>query len=340
MTLSESTIVKARTFNGSTWSALSEALFTVDSPLRVTEIMYNPDQGEEKEFVEVTNTSATRTVSLVGVHFADGLDFVFDSSETDLAPGESIVVVRNQAAFAARYDTAGIRIAAGQFDDTESVLANEGETLRLEDAAGGLIQEFTYSDDWYKETDGDDFSLIAIDPAGDFNDPANWRSSALLGGSPGEVDPTPIPGDFNGDGSTTRADVAHMLSQYGRMTNSHRFRGDFDLDGATSLIDLVGVQNHLGESLVSSPAAPASTLVIVSPGSTDPAIATTRAQDGANRRLVRRIRDTVVDSAAARTNATDQLYATWETSQLARSARAYRTRATVDHPSLRSSDDR
>jgi hypothetical protein len=139
------------------------------------------------------------------------------------------------------------------------MLDNGGETLRINDAAGGVIQEFRYenstTEGWYSETDGDGFSLVLVDIAGDYNAPATWRSSALVGGSPGEADATPVVGDVNGDGAATRADAAILLRNLGRTGNSHRARGDIDGDRATTLIDLALLQSNLGATI--APSAPA-----------------------------------------------------------------------------------
>ena len=54
VTLTRGAQVKARTLNGGKWSALTSATFQVgDSavPIRITEIMYNPQGGDAFEFV-------------------------------------------------------------------------------------------------------------------------------------------------------------------------------------------------------------------------------------------------------------------------------------------------
>ena len=50
--------IAARSLNGTNWSAITEAAFLVDqpvSPLRITEIMYNPAGGEAYQFIELAN---------------------------------------------------------------------------------------------------------------------------------------------------------------------------------------------------------------------------------------------------------------------------------------------
>jgi hypothetical protein len=108
-----------------------------------------------------------------------------------LNPGESIVVVHNQAAFISRYGT-GIRIA-GEFSGS---LDNAGERLTLVGPLGEPILDFSYDPSWYPITDGGGFSLVATDltaPPGAWGQAGNWRPSSQLGGSPGSTDPPPPP---------------------------------------------------------------------------------------------------------------------------------------------------
>ena len=282
--LAESTRIKARALSGGEWSALSNSFYTVQVPLRITELNYhpvNPTQSEldagfanddDFEFIELLNTS-TVSVPLAGIHFdgsSAGVEFTFDVAEPNLPAGERIVVVRNQGAFAARYDTSSMRVAIGSWEQSGTALSNGGDLLTLNDAGGGLIQTFTYSDDWLKETDGDGFSLVPIDTTGNYDIIDNWRSSAWNVGSPGLADPTPAVGDFDGNGMTNRSDIVTLLQQFGRTTNSHRGRGDVNLDGRTSLIDLAGLQTGLGDETTPLPptgpapsAAPSALLVDV-----------------------------------------------------------------------------
>ena len=266
VTLSVSATVRTRTFDAADWSALNEAFFTVASPLRVSEIFYNPPgPSEATEFIELTNTSAIATLDLTDVKIGGvgNYQFLAGDANLSLAPGESIIVVKNATAFAAAYPGVPASVIASR--PYTGSLDNGGETITLTDAGGGLIQQFTFSDDWYPETDGDGFSLVSIDPSGDYDLPTNWRSSALSGGSPGQEDAAPVPGDFNGDGQTSRADIARLLAGYGNQTQSNRFFGDINADGATTLVDLAEVQTHLGNS-ISSPAAPEAFVTTVSIG--------------------------------------------------------------------------
>jgi hypothetical protein len=184
--LARSARVKARVLSAGIWSALAETTFAVGpvaESLRISEIMYNP-ADPNTEYIELTNIGA-ETIDLSLVRFTDGVHFEFPAFE--LAPSGRCLVVQDAAAFAARYGQ-GLP-CAGQYGGN---LSNGGERIELQDAAGTLIQAFTYRDDWYDITDGGGYSLTVRDPgAADPNawaDPGAWRPSAWAGGSPGTDD--------------------------------------------------------------------------------------------------------------------------------------------------------
>lgn len=185
-----SVLLKARAFVGGQWSALSEAVFAigpVHDGLRITEIMYHPANPNE-EYIELTNIGS-EPLNLNCVRFTDGVDFVFPP--ISLATGDYAVVVRDRAAFEARYGT-DVTIA-GQFD---GALNNAGERITLVDAAGATIHDFSFDDAWYDITDGPGFSLTVRDaraPLAAWGEKAGWRPSAAAGGSPGYDDSAMVP---------------------------------------------------------------------------------------------------------------------------------------------------
>jgi hypothetical protein len=102
--------------------------------------------------------------------------------------------VRNATAFLSRYLNPSV--IAGEFTGQ---LDNMGETLRLDDATGEKILEFSYSPDWYPITDGFGFSLENVNelaPWDTWGQKANWRPSSYSFGSPSEPNPPPplLPG--------------------------------------------------------------------------------------------------------------------------------------------------
>jgi hypothetical protein len=182
--LSASTAVKARVLNGTNWSALNEATFVVAelvSPLRITEIMYNPPGGDAYEFIELKNTGGL-AIDLSGYSF-DGINFLFAPS-TVIAPGAVIVLANNAnpAAFAARYP--GV-VVAGYFS---GALANGGERIALKNASSMTVVSVTYRDSggWPTSADGGGYSLELIDAVVSGGDPANWQASGVANGSPGQ----------------------------------------------------------------------------------------------------------------------------------------------------------
>ena len=181
--IEQEVVVKARTLTDTNWSALTEAAFQVAElglPLRITEIMYNPEGGDAYEFVEIQNTSAT-PVDLSGVSL-DGVGFRF-AEGTVLPPAARVVLISdlNPTAFKQRYPDLAISGIYG------GSLSNGGERLALSDRNGRTITSVAYRDasGWPKAADGGGRSLEVIDPNGDPNDPANWRASVNVGGSPG-----------------------------------------------------------------------------------------------------------------------------------------------------------
>jgi hypothetical protein len=203
--ISQTTNVKARVLSGVTWSAMTDAMFTLDmSALRITELMYNPPvpggdgfKDFDFEFIELRNTGAV-AIDLLGIKFTNGIDFVFDSTTLDpadqyLAPGQRIVVVKNKNAFQSRYgnttpDGDAIHMA-GPFDGK---LDNAGDTIRLEGPLGQVIEEFTYNNTWFPLVDGGGFSMVAVNPSASnavLDTKDAWRPSSMPGGAPGAPDP-------------------------------------------------------------------------------------------------------------------------------------------------------
>lgn len=158
--------------------------FALLDGLRISEMLYNGTAGVTTEFVELVNTSDA-TLDLTGVRFTRGIDYTFGA--VMLAPGERIVVAQDVAAFEAVYGT-DINVVGGY----SGSLSNSGEEIKLTLPAPltGAIEQFLYSDAWYPSTDGGGYSLVVRDATSDdsLDDPAFWRPSYFLGGTPGTDD--------------------------------------------------------------------------------------------------------------------------------------------------------
>ena len=200
VTITTSTRIKARVLNGSTWSALHESTYAVGpvaDHLRITEIMYHPEEtgsptDPDEEFIELKNIGPT-AIDISWARFTEGIDFTFVNSQ--LNAGEFVVVVADQVAFENKYGS-GLNVA-GQYLGR---LANDGERIKLVDAAGSTIHDFKYKDDWRDITDGEGYSLVINDVAdpdvNNWKDKHHWSASTPVGGTPGAEDTGPRFGDI------------------------------------------------------------------------------------------------------------------------------------------------
>jgi hypothetical protein len=227
ITLNSSTQVNTRLFDGSSagsnndWSAIAEATFLLETsfPVRITELHYNPDErpgvidDEDMEFIELFNTGS-ETVSLEGVSISEFASepYTFGSG-ISLAAGERIVVARSPAVFQAVYG-AGIRVAPDGYGNAN--LSNGGERITLRGPLGETLQDFVFDGGapWPTAPDGDGPSLEIVDPLGDASNPANWRASAAIGGSPG-TGGIGMQGDYDGNSLVDEADRMVWRASFG-----------------------------------------------------------------------------------------------------------------------------
>lgn len=137
--------------------------------LVINEIMYNPTEADGG-FIEIANFS-TNAFELYNYKL-DGVGLVFDES-TVIRPGEYLVVADNATVFASLYG-ASIRVAA----EYPGSLANGGETLKLINPSGLVVDEVFFDDDppWPTNADGCGSSLQLIDAAEDNNRIGNWAA--------------------------------------------------------------------------------------------------------------------------------------------------------------------
>ncbi len=162
------------------------------SPLRVSELMFNPPgptTAEEAagytdndlfEFVEIVNTGDV-AIDLLGYQLAGAVSITLGSHL--LAPGGRVVAVRDLGAFRERYG--GGPTVVGEYSDR---LNNGSEELSLLDPLGGTVLRFTYDGDWHEPADGGGRSLTSIDPLAHpvfWGERGGWRISGGDGGTPG-----------------------------------------------------------------------------------------------------------------------------------------------------------
>jgi len=191
---------------GHTWSHWSaplevrpgepDGVQSVHEHLRVTELMYNPPEGSDDEFVELHNASTNETLNLAGIAFTAGIDFAFTNG-TAIPPGGYLVIIRtaDAAVFRTRYGLSPDVPLTGPYGGK---LGNGGETVTIKTASGGTtLVSFEYNDarGWPLSPDGAGHSLVVADTTAteralDYG--GSWRASAYIGGSPGRADPDPV----------------------------------------------------------------------------------------------------------------------------------------------------
>lgn len=170
--------------------------------LVVSEIMYHPAAPHSgAEFIELINISDEVTVDLTGVRFTRGIQFDFGAGGiTTLPPGSRVLVVRDRVVFESVHGPN--HPIAGEFSG-DSVLDNDGDLLKLEDATNSTIAEFRYNDalPWPPTADGLGPSLVLIAPSSrpDPKDPSNWRPSVMNNGNPNATDATSFDGTAGAD---------------------------------------------------------------------------------------------------------------------------------------------
>lgn len=224
-----------------------ERAIAIANGLRVSELMYHPSGEKDAEYIEIVNVSDV-ALDLLGVRLSGGIRATLPAML--LAPGERIVLSPDADVFRATYGT-NIAIA-GIYDGN---LSNGGEELIIglpapfDGPFDGVVLRFTYSDDWFPETDGDGYSLQIVDENAHANrwDRADgWRVSSQVGGTPGEPDMPTRKGDINGDDLIDVRDV-DLLSA---AIIAHSTDSIFDLndDNAIDLAD----QTFLVEEILGS----------------------------------------------------------------------------------------
>ena len=232
ISLSASQTVKARLYNAPNWSPLITSTFIVDAVpassanLVVSELMYNPVNAtnaeialgystSDFEYIELLNVSGSN-VDLTNIAFIEGVLFNFGANNPSvltLPPGGRVVVVGGSNAFLSRHGNNPAVKIAGTFTGSFS---NSGEQVTLVGAGGATIAQFTYggTEPWPVDANGPvynnsappqliggGYSLVLNNPAAgvNYNNGANWRSSAQVGGTPGLASGMAFSGLPNGD---------------------------------------------------------------------------------------------------------------------------------------------
>ena len=143
----------------------------------INEINYAPSGSDNPaEFIELYNNGATN-VDLSGWKFDAGIDYTFPAATTLAAHGY-LVVSSDTNAFAKRWGFTPLGAWSGK-------LSNDGEQLRLRDAANNTVDSATYGAGfpWPTAARGDGASMELINPGLDHDLGGSWRSSGQPSGA-------------------------------------------------------------------------------------------------------------------------------------------------------------
>ncbi|NCF85857.1 MAG: hypothetical protein GWQ08_10025 [Verrucomicrobiaceae bacterium] len=164
----------------------------VVGPIVISEIMYRPSVDGDAEYLELVNIS-NESVTLYDTlketpwRFTDGIVFDFPSlAPISIGAGERLLLVRNEAAFRARFPNTPETTLVLSWQD--SGLSNGGERIELSrpgdvDELGVRqwvrVDRVTYGDSvlWPAEADGNGLSLTRIETSAYGNDVINWEAS-------------------------------------------------------------------------------------------------------------------------------------------------------------------
>jgi len=210
--ITENSTIKTRTFFNGDWSALNQASFLVKSPpasiasitdnLRITEVMYNPAESGDFEFIELHNSHPTSDLSLNGLAFTNGIEMIINNGVRIPANGYILV---SRAASAAEFNAFreyyGLDSSTTIIGPYSGKLSNSGEQITLSTIVDNqTVISFDYSDErgWPIAADGAGHSIAPLASAmptqqdGSLDYGRNWLASFAIGGSPASHDPNQI----------------------------------------------------------------------------------------------------------------------------------------------------
>lgn len=160
-----------------------EPRHVLDATVVINEIMYHPDFAPATEgnfeWIELYNEMAI-DMDISGWRLEGAVQFTF--AEGSVIPGRGYDVIASSPASLA---SAGITPSAiGPFVGR---LDNSGEEIVLVNRDGRRMSVVEYADggDWAVGPDGSGFSLAKLDQYSNSSDPASWRASRQLNGTPG-----------------------------------------------------------------------------------------------------------------------------------------------------------
>ncbi|KAA3617029.1 MAG: T9SS C-terminal target domain-containing protein [Calditrichaeota bacterium] len=150
---------------------------TEHEKLMITEIHYNPANGDGFEFIEIFNSGLT-TVALQGFRLSGRIEFSFPVG-SQITSGEYLIVANNASTYLDKVYQV--------FEWTGNSLPNTGADIRLlENERQVDIVSYSNKNDWVRQTDGKGPSLELRSLKMENLLNRNWRKSYVDGGTPGQ----------------------------------------------------------------------------------------------------------------------------------------------------------
>ncbi|HBP54792.1 MAG TPA: hypothetical protein DD687_02445, partial [Verrucomicrobiales bacterium] len=158
--------------------SMHRAMASADSVVVFNEVQYHP-AAEGVEWIELRNLMGVR-VDLSGWKLAGGIELRFEEGTVMDSRGLLLVAADPQHA-----DLKGQNVHPRAFTGR---LNNGGESIRLENNSGRIMDRLDYQDgvDWPVGADGSGATLTKIRENTADGGPKNWRASLELGGTPGQ----------------------------------------------------------------------------------------------------------------------------------------------------------
>ena len=174
-------------FDGDTLNATSANAFPLgtysasgcasDPPpaIVITEIMYNPPQLADIEFIELYNNDVV-AIDLAGFYFSSGIADTLPS--IIMNPGDYVVITDEAPGFLSSYGF------AADHEWVSGTLSNSGESIILVSPTNEVVDIVAYDDTspWPSIADGAGPSLALCDVNADNNDVTNWQRSTTYAG--------------------------------------------------------------------------------------------------------------------------------------------------------------
>jgi hypothetical protein len=147
------------------------SISTAYSQIVISEIMYNdPSSADSLEYIELTNTTSN-AINLQGFSFTSGIKYTFPF--VNIGPNGQVLVSKDSIAMQKYFGKLSRQWNAGE------ALNNSGETIKLVNGTGAVIDSVAYADSngWPDEADGEGYSLVLCDLISDNNLASNWNIS-------------------------------------------------------------------------------------------------------------------------------------------------------------------